>query len=222
MIRITVAIALASIIAFVLWPHAQPNTAPAEVQAEAASAQSRASTVFQGNSWGSSPFALGAQHTATDQTEMIKQRRKVMTAGGYQTPERYFSMSVKELRQLASVGDVSAMLQLGERHWSESASADHDPELDVEGISRDVATRYFIRALQGGAAMVTTVMAKRTYGNGDIVEAAAWDRLARRYGQHQNNQAVDTARTFTGMSAQQSAAAESRAKQIAQQIGAPF
>lgn len=87
------------------------------------------------------------------------------------------------------------MLQLGERYWSEADALVYDPDMDFSDRPQNIALRYLL-AVRGGAGNVTAVVAKRMFDDGNIIDAAAWDRIAHKFGQNGNDQFFAAEGTF--------------------------
>ncbi|GJI88049.1 hypothetical protein RugamoR1_12120 [Rugamonas sp. R1(2021)] len=171
--------------------------------------------------WSNSPFSKGAS-LPPDQTEITKKRRARMAADGILTPEKYFSMSLKELNALGKAGDTLASLQLAERYWNDPAVLVYDPEMDTSKNPREIALEFYIRAVRGGAGKITAVIAKRMVDDGNLVEGAAWDMLAQRFGQDKNEETFTRNLTFSKLTYAQLGEAQKRAAEIASNIGFPI
>jgi hypothetical protein len=135
------------------------------------------------------------------------------------TPEL---VGAKKLKQLGDSGDVFAMIQLGERCWSEADALVYDPDMDYSDKPQNIALRYFMPAVRGGAGNVTAVVAKIMFGDGNIIDAAAWDMIAHKFGQNRNDQCFAAEGTFGKLSYEQMTAAQQRGKEIAIQMGWPL
>ncbi|WGG52096.1 hypothetical protein [Rugamonas sp. DEMB1] len=170
------------------------------------------------NGFGLSPFSLGAP-VPPDPTEIIKQRKQIMTAGGYTTPEKYFYMNVKELTDLGRAGDVFASLQLGERYWNEAKSLEYDPDMDYSDAPKNIAVRHFLVAIREGAGNVIPIVAKRMLEDGEIIDAVAWNMISQRGGQLENQKSFNQSRNFSKLSYEQLNAAQKKANDIASELG---
>lgn len=205
--------------AIVLFFSLQPD--PNVTGSEAASPsplQNQAAEVPTKAIWGPSPFEIGTIQglTGAQDQKVIAARRRQMASSGYHTPEEYDHMGVKELRTRADNGDPSALLQLGERYWSEPTTMAADPDAEMTGDARNLAVQYFIKASRGGAVQVTQVVAQRIFESGDVAEAAARNMVAQQVGQPLSNGAAATA--FGRLSYEQLLAAQKRAQEIALQM----
>ena len=171
--------------------------------------------------WGISPFGKGSQ-IAPDQKEIILKRRQKMLADSLITPDNYFEMGIKQLSQLAESGDAFAMLQLGERYWSEADNLAYDPDANLRDDPRKIAARYFESAFHGGAINIPVVLSRRAFESGDIIEAAAWDIMARHIGQNANGDLYARSNAFSNLSVEQMNAVGVRAMEISSQLGVPL
>lgn len=168
-----------------------------------------------------SPFGTGGLKNI-NQEEIILKRKQRMLADSLITPDNYFKMQIRELSELAESGDVFAMLQLGERYWSEADSLAYDPDANLRENPRKIATRYFEDAFRGGAINIPVVVGRCAYESGDIIEAAASDIMARRIGQNANSDIYARSNAFGNLSVEQMTAVGVRAKEISSQLGVPL
>ena len=171
--------------------------------------------------WGPSPFGLGGA-TTPDPKEIILKRRQKMSADSLITPEDYFNMGIKQLSGLAESGDSFAMLQLAERYWSEADNLASDPDARVNEDSHKIAISYFEAAFRGGVLNIPVVLGKRAFESGDIIEAAAWDIMARHMGQNANSDFYARNNAFSNLSTAQMQAVGVRAKEISSKLGVPL
>lgn len=166
-----------------------------------------------------SPFG-SASYVPPDQAELIKARKLRMLADGYTLPEKYIIMSLPQLTELGKAGDAAAAVQLADRYWNEARSLEAESGMDFSQSPREVAVRYFMLATRGGAGYAPEVMAKRLYeAGGDMVEAAAWDMVAGKFSDT-GIQPLGPNRSFARMNYEQMNKANTRAAEIALQIGA--
>lgn len=171
------------------------------------------------SSWGPSPFLIGVP-VPPDKTALIVERKRRMRAGGYQTPDEYYEMDIKELSTKADLHDVSAMLQLGERYWTEWEALQYDIDSNVSDDPRAVSIAYFTLAARGGALMVAGTVADRLIETGNTVEAAAWHLVATDYAQPlRQGAAIAKLGLLTD---EQYAQARIRAEQLSQTMGLPI
>lgn len=168
-------------------------------------------TVALAPTWGASPFSVELPQVP-DKKVLISARRTRMVSGGIETPDAYFHMNFKELTRLGQQGDVAALLQLGERYWSEPHTLAYDPDTNLKDNAKDVAIQYFVLAIRGGALQAADLVARRTLESGDIVEAAAWRMALQKIGRLQNDATSTTA--FSQLTYEQHAMAQRRADWI--------
>jgi hypothetical protein len=169
--------------------------------------------------WGPSPFAIGAP-VLPDQARTIAARKERMHARGIDTPDAYYAMGIAELDARAAKHDVAALLQLGERYWSEAELLPYDGASNLHDAPQALAIGYFLEAARSGSVAATATIADRLTPSGDIVEAAAWNMVANRL-----NQQVDTeaaARRFGQKDYQQRERARQRAEFLLHTIGGPL
>lgn len=171
-------------------------------------------------SWGPSPFEIG-QPVPPDKNALIAERKRSMNKGGYQTPDEYHEMSLKELGARADRNDVSALLQLGERYWTEREALDYDVDSNVSDDPRSLSIQYFMLAARGGAVTVVATVANRLLESGDVVEAAAWQLVNTQHDEASISSAA-AAGKFLSMTPQQRVDAKRRAEYISQSIGLPY
>lgn len=120
-----------------------------------------------------SPFSSSAAPTI-DHAAVIAKRVERMKKLHLNMPDRYNKLSIKELDFLAKTSDSFAAVQLGERYWSEKASAEWDPDFDISAPNKVIAQQYFERAIRGGAMNATDAISAKAAEEGDVVEAQAW------------------------------------------------
>lgn len=160
-----------------------PDAVNVELQADA---QAQISVPVQmgatSKTWGSSPFDAHGGIALIDRVKLISDRKARMKKLGYETPEIYYSMSLKKLRALAKTGDMFALAQLGEQYFSESDVLELDPDYDFSVSPRGEAKKYLTLAINAGHVRVAAVLAKQYAAEGQMVEAYAWNILAEKVG----------------------------------------
>ncbi|MDC8759569.1 hypothetical protein [Janthinobacterium fluminis] len=125
-----------------------------------------------------SPFGRGAPAQEEDPALQRQQRRKKMETLGYATPPDYEQMGVKTLAALVEKGDIYAMLQLGERYYSESDTLAREPGYRTDASPQQIGKQYLEDATLAGHNHVAVILAQKYLDEGKPVDAYAWALLA--------------------------------------------
>ena len=172
------AIALVCITTWLLWPEelvpVRANANPVEIHVPQSATHEdrpavRAISV-------TSPFGIGTPNPP-DPKETEARIRQVFKAAGLRTPERYYSMGVKQLSELAASGDVYANIQLGTRYLFTPEALEFDPDYDFSVNAKVEAFTAFRRVAMLGNSPAIAMLATKL-ADVDPVEAFAWDTIA--------------------------------------------
>ena len=126
---------------------------------------------------GSSPFSgAAARETALTQ-QRHDAREKRMAQGGYGTPAEYFYLPLTKLKELASNGDIYALLQLGQQYWDEPDVIASEAGFDTSAPPNKLAVEYLSRAVMAGATQPALTLATRLSAS-DPTESYAWALFA--------------------------------------------
>ncbi|UTY60206.1 hypothetical protein [Massilia sp. erpn] len=185
--------AMAAILLYFAWPSGQ-NTVPAAPSAPITTAASAAgktavpaapaiSGAPDSPSWARSPFGR-AVPLADSRPRPIERRKEQMKAGGYYTPEEYFTLPLKELQTRAKAGDIYALLQLGQQYYYEGPALQEEEGYQLDEDPRFVGKRHFAAAAVGGHGQMPAVLAQLYAAEGDMVNAYAWQLFGEQLGEH--------------------------------------
>jgi len=170
-----------------------------------------------GTSWGASPFTATAK-PETVAAELAAMRFEKMKRLGYQTPAKYYEMSLGELKALAKNNDPYAMLQLAEQYFSEYDFIKGDPGVDKSREPREIAMENIENAVRVGYTHAATVAAIQMAGENDLIEAYAWHMFAQSFNDHSNDKSFEHDATFAKMTSIDKAEARGRMDAINQRI----
>lgn len=192
-----------------------PGAVQVQRQAPAEKSPENPAPVHGGRAWGPSPFTVAAQ---VDRAAVARMRHEKMKALGYETPDKYYQMSLAQLQALAQEGDPYAMLQLAEQYYSEVEFIKGDPGFERDAKPKDVAMKYFEGAFLSGYVRVSAVVSMQMAAENKLVDAYAWQLLAQRYNDHTNDKVYGQYGTFATMSAMDKAAAQAKFDAMWQRI----
>jgi hypothetical protein len=170
--------------------------------------------------WANSPFSI-APAAAPDAVQLRVARRARMSKEHYETPANYYTMSLKQLDKLARTQDAYALTQLGEQYWSEAGALQWDPDFDYAESPKNLAIKYFERAIQAGHFRLGFVVAKKWSDAKNPVEAQAWQLVSERLAVAADDQYYQQARISLTLTVQQRADAKARAEKITSELGLP-
>lgn len=183
----------------------------------AGQSEERPAAMSSGTFWGASPFTM----TATPETvaaELAAMRYEKMKRLGYQTPAKYYHMSLGELKALAKNNDPYAMLQLAEQYFSEYDYIKGDPDFDKSRKPREIAMENIENAMRIGYTHAAAVAATQMAGEKDLIEAYAWHMFAQSFNDHSNDKLYEQDATFIKMTPMDKAEARGRMEAINQRI----
>lgn len=126
---------------------------------------------------GGSPFSGSAVNDATRAQQRYEAREKRMAQGGYGTPAEYYYLPLAKLKELASRGDIYALLQLGQQYWDEPDAIASEAGFDASAAPSKLAVDYLSRAVMAGATQPALTLATRLAAS-DPAESYAWALFA--------------------------------------------
>lgn len=126
---------------------------------------------------GHSPFSDSAANDTTLAQQRYEAREKRMAQGGYGTPTEYYYLPLTKLKELASRGDIYALLQLGQQYWDEPDALASEAGFDRSAPSNKLAVEYLSRAVMAGATQPALTLATRLAAS-DPTESYAWALFA--------------------------------------------
>lgn len=189
----------------------QPNADRAEQNSHAMAEQAEGglSRLSAASSWGSSPFT----GTATPEdivAQLATMRYDKMKKLGYETPAKYYQMSLTQLEELAKKGDAYAMLQLAEQYYSETDYIKNDPAYDRSRKPREIAMAHFEDAIRAGYTHAASVIAIQMAGENKTIDAYAWRLLSDRFNDHANDKIYQQYAVFDKMTVMDKAEARGK------------
>ena len=220
-ISIYAAAGVLALIVFYSWPDNSTSEAGSAVNQSMAGGDAAGNlmSAVVARSGASSPFDNSAA-PADDQNARIAQRKAYMAKDGLSVDEKYLWMNTADLSRLSSAGDALASLQLAQRYWYEPDHMQSEPGADFSDQPQAIGLKLYIAAARGGAGFVPELIASRLYtARADPAEAAAWSMVADKFGSA-TRQAPGPARSFSALTYEQLDAANKRAVEIANSIGA--
>lgn len=220
-ISIYATVASLALIGFYSWPAGSTNDADAAVNQSVADGQAGRDLMgaIVAMSGTSSPFGKPLA-PADDQNARIAQRKEYMAKDGIAMDEKYLRMNTADLSRLGNTGDALASLQLAQRYWYEPDHMSSEPGADFSDQPQAVALKLYTVAARGGAGFVPELIASRLYAmRSDPTEAAAWSMVADKFGSATHS-TTGPVRSFSGLTYEQLDAANKRAIEIANSIGA--
>ncbi|WP_256079005.1 hypothetical protein [Massilia sp. YIM B04103] len=128
----------------------------------------------------------------------VDARSKKMMERGYGTPAEYHIAPLAQLQLMAKQGDVYALLQLGEQLRNESGELVKQEGYDFSASAREQSYKYFAKAVEIGHIRAAAILAKNYAEDGNLVEAYAWNALAKTLGDNSNDAWASA--TFNGIS----------------------
>lgn len=173
--------------------------------------------ISTGTSWDASPFSVTAA-PETVAAELAAMRYEKMKRLGYQTPAKYYQMSLGELKALAKNKDPYAMLQLAEQYFSEYDYIKGDPHVDKSRKPREIAMENIENAMRVGYTHAAAVAATQMAGEKDLIEAYAWHMLAQSFNDHSHDKLYEQDATFSKMTPMEKAEARGRMEALDQRI----
>ncbi|MEV4778121.1 hypothetical protein [Burkholderia sp. LMU1-1-1.1] len=126
---------------------------------------------------GGSPFSGSGATDTTLAQQRYEAREKRMAQGGYGTPAEYYYLPLTKLKELASRGDIYALLQLGQQYWDEPDALASEAGFDRSVPSNKLAVEYLSRAVMAGATQPALTLATRLAAS-DPAESYAWALFA--------------------------------------------
>jgi len=184
---------------------------------QATSGQPDGALSRMGNSWGASPFS-GTTNSESLAAEVAAARHEKMKRLGYETPAKYYEMTLAQLEELAKNGDVHAMIQLAEQYHSEQDYIRNTPGFDRSRNPRDIAMENLEKAIRAGYTQAASVAAIQKVEDNNLVDAYAWHLLAQRLNEHTNDKLYETDATFAKMSPMDKAEARGRLDVLRQRL----
>lgn len=139
--------------------------------------------------WGYSPFSTAPPPVVPDAKTRATERMKKMQEMGLNTPEKYFFMPLRTLKELGKTGDVFALLQLGQQYWDEVAMLEQDPDYDFKANPRSLALQYTQEAYLAGYNRAALVLANRL-SQDNPTEAYAWALVSQELGDRDANKVL--------------------------------
>lgn len=124
-----------------------------------------------------SPFSGAAARGTALTQQRHEAREKRMAQGGYGTPAEYFYLPLTKLKELASNGDIYALLQLGQQYWDEPNVIASEAGFDTSAPPNKLAVEYLSRAVMAGATQPALTLATRLSAS-DPTESYAWALFA--------------------------------------------
>ena len=100
-----------------------------------------------------------------------------MAQGGYGTPAEYYYLPLTKLKELASNGDIFALLQLGQQYWDEPDAIASEAGFDTSAPPSKLAVEYLSRAVMAGATQPALTLATRLAVS-EPAESYAWALFA--------------------------------------------
>jgi hypothetical protein len=194
-------------------PQHVPDSPEQNSQIVAGRQEGKPTGMSTGASWGASPFS-GTVKPETVAAELAAMRYEKMKRLGYQTPAKYYQMSLSELKALAKNNDPYAMLQLAEQYFSEYEYIKNDPNVDKSRKPREIAMENIENAVRVGYTHAAAVAAIQMAGEKDLIEAYAWHMFAQNLNDHSNDKLYEQDATFAKMTPMDKAEARGRTDAI--------
>jgi len=194
-----------------------PDSPQQNSQVVAGQPEGQPAGMSNGASWDASPFSATAKPEAVA-AELAAMRYKKMKMLGYQTPAKYYQMSLGELKALAKNNDPYAMVQLAEQYFSEYEYIKNDPSVDKSRKPREIAMENIENAVRVGYTHAATVAAIQMAGEKNLIEAYAWHMFAQSFNDHSNDKLYEQEATFAKMTPMDKAEARGRMEAINQRI----
>lgn len=216
------AAAVLALIGFYSWPDDAADDAGVAVPQAVAAGQAAGDLMSTAVARAGTLSPFGTTATPADDAEArIAQRQAYMAKDGIVMDEAYLRMSTADLSRLGGEGDPLASLQLAQRYWYEPDHVQKEPGADLSDRPQAIALQLYTAAARGGAGFVPELIAARLYATrADPTEAAAWSMVADKFGAAQAPVASGTTRSFRTLTYEQLDAANKRAVEIANSIGA--
>ncbi|MCU6497764.1 hypothetical protein LPN04_08170 [Rugamonas sp. A1-17] len=164
----------------------KPDSTPTKVVAQS-SIKDGAGTIM--TAWGYSPFSTASPSTVPDTKTLATERMEKMRSMGVNTPEKYFFMPLKTLKELGKMGDTFALLQLGQQYWDERAMLEQDPDYDFKENPKALALQYTNEAFLAGYNHAALILAHRL-SQENPTEAYAWALVSRELGDTDANKVL--------------------------------
>ena len=198
-------------------PQRVPDSPQQNNRVLAGQPEEKPTAMLTGTLWGASPFSATAAPEAVA-AELAAMRYDKMKRLGYPTPEKYYQMSLGELKALAKDHDPYAMLQLAEQYFSEYDYIKGDPDVDKSRKPREIAMENIENAMRVGYTHAASVAAIQMAGEKDLIEAYAWHIFAQSFNDHSNDKLYEQNATFSKLTPMEKAEARGRMDSISQRV----
>ena len=173
-----------AIAGYILFASADPTPAmPLQPDRAEPTLPDHANTAPRFNSRANSVQSFGAPFSGSvaNETALAQQRydarEQRMAQGGYGTPAEYFYLPLTKLKELASRGDIFALIQLGQQYWDEPDAIASEAGFDASAPPNKLAVEYLSRAVMAGATQPALTLATRL-AISDPPESYAWALFA--------------------------------------------
>ncbi|MBV6320634.1 hypothetical protein [Duganella violaceipulchra] len=167
-------------------PIGGPGSPPAKATAQTPTKEGAGPVM---RAWGYSPFGTASPSTVPDAKTLATERMEKMRKMGVGTPEKYFYMPLKVLKELGKTGDPFALLQLGQQYWDEGAMLEQDPDYDFKENPKSLALRYTNEAFLAGYNRAALILANRL-SQENPTEAYAWALVSQESGDKDANKVL--------------------------------
>lgn len=171
---------------------------------------------YQGLSFavGDGPPSAAAPAEPLPESKAERQRKQALRQLGYAIDERFYRMSLADLRKLAAAGNVQALTHLAERYLFELDGKPQRPGFEPEMRYREEARAALQQAYRLGNRHAAAMISESYLLERQPLEAAAWNLVARRAGDALSADWFLTTKDYRQLNAGQKAAAAERAEQI--------